>query len=127
MREILFQGMDELGAGFGIYFMLALASAIVQIMFGGWRGLRHALSIVCSALFFCIMAGWICQYYHLPWVATAAITCGAGLLSNAIMSIVFHPAIKEAIVKRTVNEIETRGWGRKKQSAQDIEDTGKGE
>lgn len=109
MKELFFQGMDELATSLGIYMALAVASAIVQIVFGGWRGVRHALSIVCSALVFCVMAGWICQYMQVPWLATAVITCGAGLLSNAIMSIVFHPAIREAIVQRLSTEILTRG------------------
>lgn len=105
----IFEGMEELATGLGVYCSLAMASAILQIVFGGWKGLRHALSVVLSALVFCIIAGWCCQYYQLPWVATAAITCGAGLLSNAVMSIIFHPAIREAIVSRMAEEIRTRG------------------
>lgn len=118
MKEIFFKGIDDLAAGIGIYLALGLAAAILQIVFGGWKGVRHALSILLCALFFAVMAGWACQYYQLPWAATAAIICGATLLSNAIMSIVFHPAIRDAIVKRAVAEIESRGFGGKEHGSE---------
>lgn len=108
MKEMIFNGADELMAGLGIYFILALAAAIFQLVYGGWRGVRHALSVFLSALIFGVMAGWICQHYHLDWLTTAAITAGACVLSNAIVNIIFHPAISDAIVRRLADEIRTR-------------------
>ena len=108
MKELLWQGVEELAAGLGISLVLATASAIIDLVFGGWKGLRYHISVWFVAIFMTVIAGWACQYYQLPWLASAVIMGATALMSNTIMSVLYHPAIRAAIVERVCAEIRTR-------------------
>lgn len=109
MKTILWDGAEELAVGLGITFLLATASALVHVIFGGWKGFRHFLSVWVVAIFAGIMAQWGCQHFGIAGPAMAAIICSASILSYVIMGVLFHPAITDAIVARIKMEIQTRG------------------
>ena len=117
MKDIIWQGSEELLTGIAGVLAISIAAAIVNMIMGGWKGLRHFLGIVCICFVFALMANWVCLHYQLPLYASAFIIMASSILSFSILAIVFDPAIRKSCVKRLCLEIMTWKRGRKQAEA----------
>lgn len=89
--------------------ILSTVACIVYVIKCGWKGFTNFISLWCIACFCGVMAHWCAMHYGITGNLNAVIVSMSALLSHFIMDILLHPQVREAVKKRLVREILTRG------------------
>lgn len=89
--------------------ILSTVASVLYVIRSGWKGFADFAACWFTACFCGVMGHWVAMHYGITGNMNAVIVSMTALLSHLIMDILFHPQIREAIKRRLINEILTRG------------------